>query len=245
MTRHGNAAIYRMVMDKHVCPWGLRAVDLLKRHGYAVEDHHLTSRDATDAFKRQHDVRTTPQIFIDGRRIGGHDDLRRHLGLSVRDPKATTYRPVIALFAMALAMSAAIGWTAEGMIAPVMLVERFIAASMCLLALQKLRDVDSFATMFLGYDLLAARWVRYGWIYPWAEGVAGVLMLAGALTWIAAPVALVIGGIGAVSVFKAVYLDRRELKCACVGGDSNVPLGFVSLTENVMMAAMAVWMLVR
>jgi hypothetical protein len=45
-----------------------------------------------------------------------------------------------------------------------------------------------------------------------------------------------------VSVFKAVYVDRRELKCACVGGSSNVPLGFVSLTENLMMIAMAVWM---
>ena len=45
-------------------------------------------------------------------------------------------------------------------------------------------------------------------------------------------------------MFKAVYLDKRELKCACVGGDSNVPLGFLSLTENLMMIAMAVWMLV-
>ena len=57
--------------------------------------------------------------------------------------------------------------------------------------------------------------------------------------------ALFIGGIGAVSVFKAVYIDRRELKCACVGGDSNVPLGFVSLTENLMMIGMAVWMVAR
>jgi hypothetical protein len=49
--------------------------------------------------------------------------------------------------------------------------------------------------------------------------------------------------LGAVSVFKAVYIDKRELKCACVGGESNVPLGFVSLTENVMMVGMALWML--
>jgi hypothetical protein len=48
-----------------------------------------------------------------------------------------------------------------------------------------------------------------------------------------------------VSVFKAVYIDKRTLKCACVGGGSNVPLGFVSLTENLLMIAMAVWMLVR
>ena len=61
---------------------------------------------------------------------------------------------------------------------------------------------------------------------------------------LAIPVALFIGSVGAVSVFYAVYVQRRELKCACVGGSSNVPLGFVSLTENLMMVGMALWMLI-
>ena len=69
-----------------------------------------------------------------------------------------------------------------------------------------------------------------------------MLMLSGAAMWLSVPVMLFIGGIGAVSVFKAVYIDQRELKCACVGGNSNVPLGFVSLTENLVMVGMAVWM---
>ncbi|MFU8833321.1 MAG: MauE/DoxX family redox-associated membrane protein, partial [Wenzhouxiangella sp.] len=99
--------------------------------------------------------------------------------------------------------------------------------------------------MFLNYDLLARRWVPYSYLYPFGETLAGILMVAGALIWIAAPVALFIGTVGAVSVFKAVYLDKRELKCACVGGGSQVPLGFVSLTENLMMMAMAIWMSVR
>jgi hypothetical protein len=48
-----------------------------------------------------------------------------------------------------------------------------------------------------------------------------------------------------VSVFKAVYIDKRALKCACVGGDSNVPLGFVSLSENLAMVAMGLWMILK
>ena len=48
---------------------------------------------------------------------------------------------------------------------------------------------------------------------------------------------------GSPRILKAVYIDKRELKCACVGGSSNVPLGFVSLTENLMMVGMALWML--
>jgi hypothetical protein len=113
---------------------------------------------------------------------------------------------------------------------------------MSILALLKLQNVESFSAMFLNYDLLAKRWVPYGYVYPFAEGLAGILMTAGALTWLSVPIALFIGTVGAVSVFKAVYIDKRELKCACVGGSSNVPLGFISLTENLMMIGMALWM---
>jgi glutaredoxin len=229
-------------MPNHTCPYGLKAADLLRRSGYEVEDRHLTTREETDAFKAEHGVTTTPQIFIGGKRVGGSDDLRRFLGTSVPDPKATSYRPVIALFAMTALMAMAASYAVSGSAFTVRAAEWFIGFSMIVLALLKLQNIESFATMFLNYDLLAKRWVPYSYIYPFAEGLAGVLMVAGALTWLSVPVALFIATIGAVSVFKAVYIDKRELKCACVGGSSNVPLGFVSLTENLMMIGMAVWM---
>ncbi|MAK81926.1 MauE/DoxX family redox-associated membrane protein [Phenylobacterium sp.] len=232
-----------MVMADHVCPYGLKARHLLRSRGYQVDDRWLTSREETDAFKAQHGVATTPQVFIAGERIGGHDDLRRHLGLKVRDPKATTYTPVLVVFATTAIMAVMISLAVYGTPLTVQTAVWFIALSMMVLGMLKLQNVESFSTMFLNYDLLAKRWPPYGKIYPFAEFGAGALMVAGLLTWVSAPVALAIGVIGAVSVFKAVYLDRRTLKCACVGGDSNVPLGFLSLTENLMMIAMAVWML--
>ena len=246
MANHPKAAkravLHRMVMPGHTCPYGLKARDLLKRSGYEVENHHLTTREQTDAFKAEHGVQTTPQVFIGGKRIGGYDDLRRFLGKRVADPKATTYKPVVALFAMTALMAMAVSYSVSGSIFTMRAAEWFIGMSMIVLALLKLQNVETFATMFLNYDLLAKRWVPYSYIYPFAEGLAGVLMVAGALTWLSVPIALFIGTVGAVSVFKAVYVDKRELKCACVGGSSNVPLGFVSLTENLMMIAMAVWM---
>jgi glutaredoxin len=238
----GTAVLHRMVMPGHTCPYGLKARDLLRRSGFAVEDRHLTTREETDAFKAEHGVGTTPQIFVGGRRIGGYDDLRRFLGKRVADPKATSYKPVIALFGMTALMAAAASFAVSGDALTLRTVEWFIGFSMAVLALLKIQNVESFATMFLNYDLLAKRWVPYSYVYPFAEGLAGVLMVAGALTWLSVPIALFIGTVGAVSVFKAVYIDKRELKCACVGGSSNVPLGFVSLTENLMMIAMALWM---
>jgi glutaredoxin len=236
------AVLYRMVMPNHTCPYGLKAKHLLESRGFTVEDHHLTTREATDAFKAEHAVATTPQTFIGGERIGGYDDLRRFFGKRVPAAGETSYTPVIALFMMTAAAALSLSTGLSGSPFTIRAAEWFIGLSMVVLALLKLQDVEKFSSMFLNYDLLAKRWVPYSYIYPFAEGLAGVLMVGGLLHWLSVPLALFIGTVGAVSVFKAVYIDKRELKCACVGGSSNVPLGFVSLTENLMMIAMALWM---
>ena len=167
------ATIYRMVMPEHVCPYGSKAVGLLKREGFEVDDHHLTTREERDAFKTEHQVKTTPQTFIAGERIGGYDDLRRYFGKAVPDPNATSYRPVIAVFGIAAAMALAASWATYSAIT-MRAAEWFVAMSMCLLAMLKLQDVERFSTMFLNYDLLARRWVRYGYLYPFGEATAGI-----------------------------------------------------------------------
>jgi glutaredoxin len=68
-----------MVLPEHTCPFGVRAKQLLDQHGFEVEEHILESREQVEAFKDEHGVATTPQIFIQGERIGGSDDLERYL----------------------------------------------------------------------------------------------------------------------------------------------------------------------
>jgi glutaredoxin len=156
-----SASIYRMVMPTHTCPYGLKAKDLLRREGYSVEDHWLTTREEQDAFKAKYDVKTTPQMFINGERVGGFDDLRRYFGKAVRDPKAVTYRPVIAVFSMTALMALAASYAVVGAPFTIRAAEWFIGFSMIVLAMLKLQDIESFSSMFLGYDLLAKRWVPY------------------------------------------------------------------------------------
>jgi len=240
------ASLYRMATSDHLCPYGLKAKALLQARGFEVDDHLLRSRDEIDAFKREHHVETTPQVFINGERVGGYDALRERFGLFSKSAKDdTTYQPIIALFTMSLLMAVAASYVASGTIFSLRTFEWFIAFSMCLLAVQKLRDLEAFSTQFLGYDLLARRYVAYAYLYPFGEALAGIGMIAQTAIWLVAPIAIFIGAVGAVSVIKAVYIDKRELKCACVGGDSNVPLGAISLTENVMTLAMGIWMLIK
>ena len=241
--RQRHAALYRMVTDKHVCPYGLKSLDLLKHKGFKVSDHRLKSREEAESFKQHQNVETTPQTFIDGKRIGGYDDLRRYFGEKTKDPEAPSYQPVIAIFGMAAAMALAASWAATAELFDDFTLRWFVALSMCLLAVQKLRDLDGFATMFLSYDLLARHWVRYAWLYPFGEALAGVLMIANVLWWLSSAIALLIGTIGAISVIYAVYVQKRDLSCACVGSGTKVPLGPVSLLENMMMVTVALWML--
>lgn len=242
------AIIFRMVMSDHLCPFGLKSLDALKHAGYDIIDRHITTQDENKLVKETLGVKTTPQTFIDGKRIGGNDDLQVFLGNS--EPKKDddkTYAPIIAIFSVTALMTLALCWAFSISVLSMQALMWFVALSMCVLAIKKLEDLEGFTTGFLGYDLLARRMVRYAYVYPFLEAFAGIAMLADQpwLNPIAGLVAFTIGLIGGVSVIKAVYIDKRELKCACVGGDSNVPLGAISLTENVMMFGMGGYMLVR
>ena len=238
-----SAQLYRMATDEHICPFGLKSKDLLERQGFEVDDHLLTSRAQTDAFKQQYDVETTPQTFIDDKRIGGYDELRSFFNKSPAGQQGTTYTSVIAIFAVTLLLSLAFSLSGAGL--SMFTLELFVALTMAVLAIQKLQDLNSFSNSFITYDLLAMKVIPYAYVYPFLEAFVGVAMIAALPVYLVAPISLFIGSVGAISVIKAVYIDKRELKCACVGGDSNVPLGFISLTENLFMIAAGIWMLVK
>ena len=80
MVEDRTATIYRMVLPEHTCPFGVRAKQMLEGAGFQVNDQILRSREEVDAFKGEHGVDTTPQVFIDGDLIGGSEDLGRYLG---------------------------------------------------------------------------------------------------------------------------------------------------------------------
>ena len=79
MTQQRKAILYRMVLPDHVCPFGVRAKLLLEQSGFEVEDNILETRIDVDVFKDKHGVSTTPQAFIDGRLIGGSQELALYL----------------------------------------------------------------------------------------------------------------------------------------------------------------------
>ena len=58
------------------CPYCVRAKDLLSRKGVAFEEINLDGKDKELAdLKARTGFRTVPQIFINGKMIGGFQDL--------------------------------------------------------------------------------------------------------------------------------------------------------------------------
>ncbi len=214
-------------MPEHECPWGLRAVNLLHDKGIEFEDIKLRSQDEVAAFKAQHNVTTTPQIFFGDQRIGGYTDLAAYFDVQAESADYS-YTPVVALFSTAGLMALATSLGIPG----------FMGISLSMLASLKLMDLDSFSESFAKYDLITRRFKPYGKVYPFAELAIGLGFLSGIAPLATGIGSLLIGLNGAVSVFKAVYIDKMALNCACVGGNSKAPLGVVSFAENAIMALM-------
>lgn len=66
-----------VIYSTPVCPYCVRAKDLLKRKGQTYEEIDISTDSAIrdEMMTKSGGRRTVPQIFIDDRHIGGFDDL--------------------------------------------------------------------------------------------------------------------------------------------------------------------------
>ena len=210
---------------------------MLQEQRIPFDDHPLHSQAEVDAFKAEHGVASTPQLLAGSERIGGYTDLAARLGVR---PEAAevSYTPIFGVFATAVLMTLVLAGGISG----------FMGIALCLLAMLKLMDVPAFTASFRKYDLLSQRWRAWAGLYPGVELLVGLGILLRPelpdLARLIGATALLLGLMGMVSVGKAVFVDKVALNCAWVGGNTKVPLGVVSFTENLLMALMGAAMVI-
>jgi hypothetical protein len=106
----------------------------------------------------------------------------------------------------------------------------------------KLLDLRGFADSYRMYDVVAIRIPAYGYVYPFIELLLGVAYVT-AFHPIATNLAtLVVMSVSAIGVVQSL-LEKRKIRCACLGTVFNLPMSTVTLVEDSTMIAMAAVML--
>tara|TARA_B110000881_G_scaffold68983_1_gene59666 strand:- start:217 stop:936 length:720 start_codon:yes stop_codon:yes gene_type:complete len=107
----------------------------------------------------------------------------------------------------------------------------------------KLLDLKGFSESFKMYDPLASRISIYGWIYPFIEVVLGLMFLMHFGVKTALVITLIVLGITTIGVTKSL-LDKKSIRCACLGTALKLPMTEATFIENAVMIVMAILLLV-
>ena len=123
-----------------------------------------------------------------------------------------------------------------------MLLHNFMTGFFLVFSFFKLLDVKAFAESFQMYDLLAAKLPVYGKIYPFIELSLGILCLIHFQLYYVYLADIIIMGFGALGVIKSV-LDKRKIRCACLGSVFNLPMSTITIIENSLMVLIGIILL--
>lgn len=149
----------------------------------------------------------------------------------------TSYYPLV-LILMYLFGAVGLAEVAAGEFDPMRAMRDFMAGFFLVFSFFKLLDVSNFAMSYSSYDIVARRWLGYGYVYPFLELGLGAAYLADFLPWATNLATLVVMGISTVGVAQSL-LARRKIRCACLGAVFNLPMSAVTLIEDLLMISMA------
>jgi copper chaperone CopZ len=153
----------------------------------------------------------------------------------------TTYKPLLLIF-LFIAATTAIVSIDNGKIDVMLWMRYFMAGFFIVFSFFKFLNLTGFAESYAMYDILAKRVKVYGLIYPFIELILGVAYLTGfepTITYIAT---ICIMGFSSIGVIQSV-LDKKKIRCACLGAVFNLPMSMVTIIENLIMVLMALIML--
>lgn len=154
----------------------------------------------------------------------------------------STYKPLILVFFYILLVTLAVEFM-HGEFVAHRFMPNFMAGFFLVFSFFKLLDLAGFASSYAMYDLLAKRVYSYGFIYPFIELGLGVAYLINFNPILTNTVTLIVMAFSSIGVIQAV-MSKQKIKCACLGTGFNLPMTTVTIIEDLLMAAMATWMLI-
>ncbi len=152
-----------------------------------------------------------------------------------------TYRPLLLVFAYILLVTLAVE-IVNGAFELHRFMPNFMAGFFLVFSFFKLLDLRGFASSYAMYDLLAKKIPSYGFVYPFMELGLGTGYLLAARPMLVNAITLIVMLFSSIGVILAVA-NKQKIRCACLGTGFNLPMTTVTIIEDLLMAAMALWML--
>ncbi len=157
-------------------------------------------------------------------------------------PFFVTYKPLILVFSYILLVTLAVE-VVNGSFELHRFMPNFMAGFFLIFSFFKMLDLNGFASSYSMYDLLAKRVSAYGYIYPFIELGLGVAYLLAYRPMLINVLTLIVMAFSSIGVILAV-MNKQKIRCACLGTGFNLPMTTVTIIEDLLMAAMAAWMLI-
>ena len=157
-------------------------------------------------------------------------------------PFFVTYKPLLLVFFYILLVTLAVEFV-NGSFVLHRFMPNFMAGFFLVFSFFKMLDLKGFANSYAMYDLLAKRAPIYGLIYPFIELALGAAYLLGYRPMLINVVTLIVMTFSSIGVILAV-MNKQKIRCACLGTGFNLPMTTVTIIEDLLMAAMAAWMLI-
>ncbi|MBO6662357.1 MAG: cation transporter [Roseivirga sp.] len=118
----------------------------------------------------------------------------------------------------------------------------FMAGFFIVFSFFKLLNIQGFSNSYKMYDIIAKKWSHWGKIYPFVELALGIAYLINIYPTTTNLITVIVLGASSIGVIKS-NLDKKKIKCACLGDVFNLPMSKVTIIEDVTMVAMAAVML--
>ena len=157
------------------------------------------------------------------------------------DKSITTYRPLLLIVAFIIGVTLLVQYPFD-QFSGMLWMRHFMAAFFIVFAFFKFLDLKGFAQSFKMYDILAARSTTWAYLYPFVELSLGILYLINVAPILTNWLTIIILGIGSVGVIQS-NLNKKQIKCACLGTVFNLPMSTVTIVEDLSMVLMAAVML--
>jgi cation transport ATPase len=153
-----------------------------------------------------------------------------------------TYKPVLLIFAFITGITLFV--QANDTFSWIRWMDHFMAGFFLTFSFFKLLNLSGFADSYSTYDIIAKRWRGYAFIYVFIELGLGLAFLTGFSPLVTNLVTLIVMSISLVGVLQSV-LNKRKIRCACLGDVFNLPMSTVTIIEDALMIAMSAIMLMH